>query len=223
MKVYVAGLVLLFASVPTAVANDSTVLIEYQKGADKGAGTGTVIACEGDKSLILTCAHVVPTDDTVFVTHKGKRYEAKWIAGSPVKEAKAPDGTTFHYVDGVDLALITVEVKLPVAPIATTPFKKGDKVFQYGYAGGPPFADKGPYAKIGTVYDAEGVWATADARPGDSGSGLFNDKGQLAAVTHSRSADRDEPGLLAVPLNDVRTFVKEKAVGFPQLVKSLTK
>lgn len=215
---------LCYTTVLVAAPVDSAVLIEYKKTGDYSAGSGTVVASENGKSLILSCAHVLPDDKgEITVTIGGKAHKAKYIAGSKMVNVMSPDGRTFQIVDGVDLALVEVDVKLPVAPVGTDAPKKGDVVQHWGFAGGPPFAENGPYHKIGKVIEAEEVMVTADARPGDSGCGLFNSKGQLIGVVHSRSHNRDEPAGYAVPLVEVRKFLADNSGGFPVFKKTLTK
>ena len=219
-----AGLLVVLCSAPLVQSAplDSVVMIEYKSPAEYSAGSGTVVASEGGKSLIVSCAHVVPNGAGVItVTLNGKKFKAKYLFGTPVKKVVLPDGKQVEVVDGVDLSLIVVDEKLPAVEVASDPLKEGDRVRQWGYAGGPPFVKDGPYAKEGKVTDAEAVWATADARRGDSGCGLFNDGDQLAGVTSHRSVNPDEPGLLAVPLAKIRPFLKDNAKGFPLLQQKM--
>jgi S1-C subfamily serine protease len=220
---YRSALLFVLLSAPVAAAApDGVVLIESKSETEYSAGSGTVIAYENGKSLILSVAHVVDDPKAkLTVTHKGKAHKATYLWASPTIELTLPDGKKVPIIDGPDLALLTVDAELPVMKLAATPAKVGDEVKTFGFAGGPKFADKGPYPKIGKVVDAEGVWASPDARRGDSGSGLLNSKDELVGVVHSRSADADEPGLLAVPLNEVKKFLLEKAEGFPKLKESL--
>src|SRR5262245_50038591 len=78
---------------PTAVAGKTTtdparttVSVHRDLGGGRTqAGTGTVIACEAGKSLILTNAHVADAPDgTYTVTHAGSAYPATYVAGSAI-------------------------------------------------------------------------------------------------------------------------------------------
>lgn len=184
------------------------------------AGSGTVIACENGKSLILSCTHVVPDDKgTITIWIKDKKYEAKFLAASKQIEEVGPTGQKFLTIDGPDLSLIVIDVALPVVEIATANPKLGDKVRQWGFAGGK--TDNGPFYKEGKITKTDELWSTSDARRGDSGCGLFNDKDELVGVVHSRSIDEDVPGGLAVPVEDVRKWLKGKVKDFPELKKKI--
>jgi V8-like Glu-specific endopeptidase len=214
----------LLAAAPFAYAApvDSAVHIKVETETGASYGSGTVVACENEKSLILSCAHVIyGPDRKVTITLKGKKYAAKWLAGSAVKEVANPDGTKSLEIDGPDLCLLVVDAELPVATVGKTAVADGDKVHQWGFAGGR--LKFGPFYKTGVVTEAEGIWSTADARGGDSGSGLFNDDNELIGVVHARPVDVDEPAGLAISLDVVRKFLKEKAKGFDGFQKQFQK
>ena len=221
---YALLFVLLAAGAVAGAPVDSAALVEYKLPEEFSAGSATCVACENGKSLMLTAAHVVPdAKGELTVTLSGKKFKAKYLTGSPVKELVLPDGKVIEVVDGVDLALLVVDDKLPPVAIAKEPAKKGDVVHQFGYAGGPPFAADGPHFKQGKVTKPDALWSSADARRGDSGCALLNAKGELVGVVHSRSANNDEPGGLCTPLAEVKKFLAEKAAGFPKLQKEMKK
>lgn len=208
-----------FASLLVAAPPDSAVYVQLDETDGFSAGSGTCIACENGKSLILTAAHVAwEGKGKLKIILKGKEYAAKYLDGSPIKEVEEKGKKTLQ-IDGPDLALLVVDASLPTVQIAEEALKEGDDVRTFGFPGAR--WKTGPYPKIGKVVNDQEVWATADARRGDSGCGLFNTKDQLAGVVHSRSVDADEPGMMATPLSEIKKFLKEKAVGFPQLLKSL--
>jgi S1-C subfamily serine protease len=107
---------------PAAVAADpsaSTVYVHCDRGNGTGqAGTGTVIACEDGRSLVLTNAHVVEGPGGISVTHGKTVYPATYLAGSKVTYFLYPDRTLGLRTEGPDLALVTVDAVLPAAPIA---------------------------------------------------------------------------------------------------------
>ncbi len=214
--------VLLTASVGWAAPSDSVVHIRRDVADGCNKGSGTVIAQEGELSLILTCSHVCPDGGLkLIVTCSGTEYEGKYLFGSKVTEAPHPTipNAFTMTIDGPDLALLTVKAKLPVSELSKKPVVVGDEVRQWGYSGGK--LENGPFGKFGTVTDADGIWSTADSRRGDSGCALFDKEGKVVGVVHSRALDPDLPGGLAVPLDEVTKFVKAKAAGFPKLQKSL--
>jgi S1-C subfamily serine protease len=220
MRFVYLPLIALLPALAVAGPIDSAAYVKQSDATGYNSGSGTVVAYENNKSLILTCGHVASDPKATFsITLSGKKYDAAYLYGSKVTEKMLEDGTWTMTIDGPDLALLTVAEKLPTVEIASKPAKKGDNVFQWGFPGGR--VDTGPYPKVGKVVDADGLWATPDARRGDSGCGLFNADDQLVGVVHSRAADPDEPGALAVPLPTIRKFLHEKATGFPKIQKRM--
>lgn len=219
-----ACMVVLLVAAPFvhAAPVDSACLLQYEDKNDPtkfSAGSGTVIACEGKKSLILTAAHVIPDGKAdITVTLKGKDYVGKYLTGSKVTVTET--GLT---IDGADLALIVVDAELPVTPLAKEMVKKGDRVHQWGFCGGPHHAKRGPYYKTGKVDDVDEEFAIAspDARRGDSGCALCNDKNEIIGVVVRRFADDDCPACIALPLPTINKFLTEKVTGFPQFESQL--
>lgn len=186
------------------------------------AGSGTVIACEKGKSLIITCAHVVENGDKhVLIWLNGKTYNAKYIAGSKV----TVDNDKIK-IYGKDLALIEVDAVLPVAALGTASPKVNDKIRQWGFAGGS--YEYGPLYKEGKVVGLERetqtgkeTFSTADARPGDSGSGLFDSNDKMIGITNLRPPDFNAVGGYAIRIEDARDWLKDKTVGFDKFKDTL--
>src|SRR5438067_4408339 len=205
---------------PAADPARSTVFVHRDLGGGRSrSGTGTVVACEGGKSLVLTNAHVADDPDGAYtVTHAGTAYPATYVAGSTVSQSD----TDSMRVDGPDLALLSVGATLPAATIASDAPRPGDRVRLWGF--GRRSAGEGAVEKAGRALDAAGYVeptfvSTTDTASGDSGSGVFNDAGELVAV-HWGGGDQ---GAYAVPLGAVRSFLREKArESFPQLAGRLT-
>jgi S1-C subfamily serine protease len=185
-------------------------------GGRSRAGTGTVIACEAGKSLVLTNAHVADAADGVYtVTHAGTAYPATYVGGSAVSYT-TPNSSR---IEGPDLALVSVETTLPAATLAPDAPRAGDRVRLWGFGG--RLAEQGAVEKAGQALDSAGYVeptfvSTTDTTSGDSGSGVFNDAGELVAV-HWGGAERQA---YAVPLGTVRSFLREKArESFPRLTE----
>ncbi len=193
----------------------STVFIQRDLGGGRGrAGTGTVVACEGGKSLVLTNAHVADDPDgTYTVTHAGRAHPATYVAGSPVRHTSP----TSMQIDGPDVALLAVEATLPAATIAPEVPRPGDRVRLWGFGGRS--AAQGAAEKAGQTLDAAAYVeptfvSDADTTSGDSGSGVFNDAGELVAVHWGGDGQRAH----AVPLGTVRAFLRDKSgKSFPRL------
>ncbi len=168
-------------------------------GGRTAAGTGTAIAAENGKTLILTNAHVAQAGRPTSVTYwsEGKPYisPAKFLEGSTVTDA----GPQLINVHGPDLALLVLEVAelRPVEFAAAIP-AAGEAVQLYGF-GGADTNGTTPLHKTGRTLAADG-WQTTAGNPiqrtsintvnGDSGAGIFNQAGQLVAVHWGGGAER---------------------------------
>lgn len=190
---------------------ESAVHIKLEQADGHSCGSGTVVATKDGKSLIVSAAHVVSDPVGKYtVTLKNKEYSAKYAGGSKVTLRQIKPNETQMTIEGPDLALLVVDVELPIVTLAKDGVKEGDKVRMWGYAGGK-ISKFGALYKEGYVVNPNDIWATADARRGDSGSGLFNNSDQMVGLVHSRSADDDEPGSLSIPIDVIRSFLKDKA------------
>jgi S1-C subfamily serine protease len=197
----------------------STVSVQRDVGGGRvRGGTGTVIACEGKKSLVLTNAHVADDPAASYtVVHAGTTYPATYVAGSPVRQDPGDE----YRVDGPDLALVSVGATLPVATIARDAPRAGERVRLWGFGGRP--VERGAAEKAGEVLDATGYTeptfiSSTDTTSGDSGSGVFNEIGELVAVHWGGDGRKAH----AVPLGTVRSFLRDKAgASFPDLATRL--
>lgn len=168
-------------------------------------GSGTVLASEDGKSLVVTNHHVVPTNIAgVVVIHKEKEYPARLLVTGN---------------DDVDLSLLIVDVKLPAAPLATKLPKLGDKVRHWGSTSGPA---EGKVTGATASLPTPSLDSTLSSIPGDSGAGVFDTDGKLVAVNWGRTAMPLDANQAGVPAFYVRKMVKENAAtDFPRLVNRL--
>ncbi len=180
------------------------------------AGSGTPVHCEGGKTTVLTNAHVVPKGDAhkpIHVYVGGRKFKARYIDGSEVIQV---DATTIKTL-GPDLALLEVDAELGHVEIADEAPSVGSQVWQFGY-GGTRF-DEGPTVKGGLVrehkYAVPMLSSSLPSVSGDSGSGLFNTRGELCGVTYGGSATL---GNYAIETGTVRSFM-----GRPLLAKLFPK
>lgn len=166
-------------------------------------GSGTCLATESGKSLVLTCNHVFsdggigayPQDCTV--QHKGKVYTATAVAGD--REA--------------DLALVVVDGELPCADIESDNAAIGTEVWHRGIGSGGGSGRVASVPGIGRYQWVESSCHFAADMPsvsGDSGAGVFTVTGRLVAVHNGRFG---AAGDLArgTPLTPVRNFLRATA------------
>jgi len=217
-----------FSITPAVVVHgnpaDSTCFVWRHVGGVGQAGTGTVIGCESGKSLVITCAHVVEDSNApMVVIHGGKEYPAELLCTArnfSTRQSKVfSDGITAYGYDGPDLALVIVRGQLPCVVIAEAQPEANDRVRLWGFGGRMGW--NGAVEKVGrflgSLWNEGSVNSTIQTISGDSGSGWFNDAGELCAV-HWGNDGR----AWAVPLQSIRSFVGERAKGlFPRLTERM--
>lgn len=175
-----------------------------------GAGSGVIISEDG---YILTCAHVISDADTITVTTAaGEEYPAE-VTGS--------------YTDG-DIAVIKIDGQNLQAAVLgdSDQVRLAETVYAVGNPGGTlsgsvtdgiisstdrtitvsveeqqpaqnPFT--GGMTKIITLNVFQ---MSAAVSPGNSGGGLFNDRGELIGIVNAKSTGESQEGLgFAIPVN----------------------
>lgn len=200
-------------AMPAPLAH-SVVYVTQDLGAGRTAGgTGTAIAAENGRTLVLTNAHVAQAGRPTRVTywHEGKPYEspARFLEGSTVTDS-GPNQIAVH---GPDLALLVLEgAELRTVELAAAIPGPGESVSLFGF-GGAGLNGTVPIHKTGRTLAPDG-WQTMAGDPiqrtsiqtvnGDSGAGIFNEAGQLVAV-HWGGNDKKKLGS-AVRLDTVHAF-----------------
>lgn len=206
-----AAALLSFAGCDCEAAEAACVLVRVEDP-EGSAGSGTVVACEGGRSLVLTNRHVVPSARYgVRVECEGKSHPVTFYAPAAVG----------------DLALLAVEAELPAAELADAEPPPGAEVRQWGRSWrgqGRPVPKAGRWFGLGRGRDATYghaavVESTIPGESGDSGAGVFHE-GRLVAVTWGLRG----PMSAGVRLADVRACLRERAAGlFPRLAERLRK
>jgi S1-C subfamily serine protease len=155
-------------------------------------GTGTPVWSDGKTTKILTCAHAAGPG--AMSVCPGGRYE------------KAVKARVVARDDSKDLAMLEVPVGMRAAHFAATPPQAGDVVYQRGWGG----AKAEPVHRQGVVKSAGShTFVSQPVVSGDSGSALFNARGEVVGVVawHSPSC--------AVGYADVRGFLASNGVPVP--------
>lgn len=163
-----------------------------QNQVESGAGSGVIISSDG---YILTCAHVVDGASTITVTIGDKDYTATLVG----------EDTTS------DIAVIKIDAD------GLTPATVGNsdslKVGQSVMAVGNPLGELGGTVTDGIIsaldreVTVEGknmtlLQTSAAVSPGNSGGGLFNEKGELVGIVNAKSGGDNVEGIgFAVPIN----------------------
>jgi hypothetical protein len=165
----------------------------YTACGDNSSCSGTPVFTDGKQTLVLTNSHFAhPTRDrfgyTVGVPN-GKSYKATRVDSCNVWTIRPG----LIDMDGLDLAFLVVDADLGAVPIADADPQPNEAVGQWGYGGnyGVPLVNgPQPIRKPGVVrgYKGNDLVTTIACSSGDSGSGVFNSRGELVAVTHGSSS-----------------------------------
>jgi hypothetical protein len=172
----------------------STVKVVCYRGDITENGSGTVVYSSGGKSLVLTNRHVCPDADCeIDVYSKGNIYEGRWLG----------------VADRGDLAVLEIGVELPAAPLAERPPANGDRLDRWGYPNGRRQKAKQGRFSFDVGFDDRYGRARMDSVSvpsvkGESGSGEFNERGELVAVVFGGNNES-----LCVGLEDVRRCVRK--------------
>jgi hypothetical protein len=207
-RILFALFALSWSTLYAAAATPAEASVPIYAGPSYG-GSGTVIAAENGKSLVVTAKHVVEGRTPIVIGElNGPKIAATLLAMHPT----------------ADMALIVVNAKLPAATLAVSAPKEGTTVVLYGYP-----ADRSPrlWKKTGrwagyVPFDGGMAGVTRDfvSISGDSGGGVFAGN-TLVGVHHSTRQETPDYGLNATH-TDIRDLVEEKAGEvFPNYVVQL--
>lgn len=180
----------LFLAGPLGAADPrpSTVVVAYQKGPAGGEGSGTVVAAEGGRVLVLTNRHVCPDPGTAITVRAGGRaYRADWLGADPV----------------ADLAALAVTADLPAAELAPDDPPAGTPLRHFGRTTGP---QAGWHVDAALMDNVPTGRARLHSASGDSGAGLFGPDDKLVAVMWGGTVEA-EPYNLSVRLSEIRRFL----------------
>ena len=194
-----------------AVAADSVVEITTEvemqsfwntQTVEAGAGSGVIISEDG---YIITNNHVIEDSNNVIVKlTNGETYPATLVG---------TDAET-------DIAIIKIEATgLKAATIGnSSELEVGDIVVAIGN----PLGQLGGTVTDGIVSALDRTITTSDGEtrnlmqtnaavnPGNSGGGLFNDRGELIGIVNAKTSETGVEGLgFAIPIDDVKDIIND--------------
>lgn len=160
-------------------------------------GSGTVVACDAGKALIVTCGHIFRgfSDDSVIEVNLFEGNTERSIGGRLVK---------FDAEADVGLVMVETDHPLPTAPVArdVQRAQAQESVLNIGCSGGqPPTAAEVIVTEVNPYIGADNLECTGVPVQGRSGGGLFRSSGELVGVCIAADPDRKRgvyAGLLAV-------------------------
>ena len=167
----------------------------------QGAGSGVIMTEDG---YIATNTHVIQGANKVEVTlHNGESYPARIIGSDPANdiavikiEAKGLTTATIGDSSTVDVGDLAVAICNPVGQLGGT-------------------ATTGIISALDRTLDVEGTTLTlmqtdAAINGGNSGGGLFNNKGELIGIVESKASAVGVEGLaFALPINNVSPIIND--------------
>lgn len=175
-------------------------------------GSGTVIACEAGKSLIVTNNHVMSSARDRF----GRFMPPAVGSAATVKHGdKAYPGKVLAASQELDLCAVEVDAVLPAAELASDDAAPGTKVTRHGIGSGE---QPGTVVPFDPKYVSPSMHFVARGRSesGDSGAAYFDADGRVVAV----HCGTDGVNPRGTPVSHVRVWVKEVAgPRFPRLAK----
>lgn len=166
----------------------STCAVWDARPGRNAGGSGTSIACEGGKSLVLSCNHIFADQVNgrfvmaayplaARVIHNGKTYPATAVGGS----------------DTNDLAYLVVDGEIPPAELAEYIPKVGSEVRHFGQ--NSKFAS-GVVLRAQFYADHVCLVTSCRSESGDSGAGLFanfSGRWKLIGVNCGRTSEYTDP------------------------------
>ena len=168
----------------------------------EGAGSGVIISADG---YIITNNHVIEDASSITVTLRdGTSYPATLVG---------TDAET-------DIAIIKIEATgLKAATIGnSSELEVGDIVVAIGN----PLGQLGGTVTDGIVSALDRTITTSDGEtrnlmqtnaavnPGNSGGGLFNDRGELIGIVNAKTSETGVEGLgFAIPIDDVKDIIND--------------
>jgi len=166
-----------------------------------GSGSGVIITSDG---YIVTNNHVVDGASSLIVTlQDGTEYEATVVGADSL----------------TDLAIVKIDTTgLPAAILGnSSSVVVGDKVYAIGNPLGvfTSSVSGGIVSGLNRTIEVEGQSMTlmqtdASVNPGNSGGGLFNEKGELIGIVNSKSLGVDVEGLgFAIPIDDAKSVIAD--------------
>lgn len=165
----------------------------------EGHGSGCIISKDG---YVITNYHVVggATDSLKVVLNGGEEFSAIVLRRDP----------------GMDLALIKIEGSnfCSVTPAKSPACKLGDVIYVIGTPADPSLGQtitKGIFSAQRNVFGKTMYQTDAHVNPGNSGGGMFNDKGELVGIVSSKGSGSVIEGLgFAIPTNYIFERLKIK-------------
>lgn len=209
---------------PTRITSPNCLVhLRAKWNGDQGCvGTGAVIVDDRGHKSVLTAAHVINQGSELEVVFGGREGRTEQRVAKPFHEC----GVQYAQL-GRDAARLT-QIEIPdwviPARIASRPPTNGEVVTAYGLYDPNALRIRQAPVVAGPPGQGERVYIGVTSEPGDSGSPIFNGKGEIVAVLEgwqnwweNKTQNRTQDGPWGT-LIEVRTWNEElKATRGPRL------
>lgn len=175
----------------------ATVRIIVDEPDSHAIGSGTVIQCDVQGAVVLTCGHLF-RDRTPKSVITVERFEN----GTPVRYgAELID----YQIEDVDIGLLVFHPNqsVPVAQVAPNieQLSQGDLVYSMGCDhGGAPSRRDSQVTKLNRYLGSANIETAGAPVQGRSGGGLFNRRGELVGVCFAADTQLDEGLYCGIPV-----------------------
>ncbi len=199
------------------VVNATVVILAPDRDGDARnltIGTGAIVAADDGRAWIVTCSHVAMPYVAVGVRRRARDAHAVWVQLSDGREGQARVRWTAP--PPLDVALLEMPIAHPPEPVAIAPdassvqpassvsfvpnpYRAGWKV-RYGQ-----LIRRETHRTPAGAYDL--LYTDLPVVPGDSGSGLYDERGQLVGLnTWTQLAEGSAHGI-SLPSETMRVLV----------------
>ncbi len=184
-------------------------------------GTGAIVATEAHRAWIVTCSHVAMPYAAVGAPRRAREAQPVWVQLSDGREARG--AVRWTAAPPLDVAVIEVPLADPPAAVTISPdasslapgasvmfvpnpYRDGWKVIN------GELRRREPHQTPAGTYEL--LYTDLPVIPGDSGSGLFDARGQLVGLnTWTRAGARGDAEGISLPSETMRAVVDAIARG----------
>lgn len=191
------------------VSHPAVVRVLNERGQERTYGTGTLVAMDGERGIVVSCAHL-------FREYTGRLTVS--FADGQTRDARLLD--VDHEADLSALAIAPVGVS--IVTVANQAPKVGDALVSAGYGPNGQYATShgralGYGSLDGRTHDV--LVMSGSARQGDSGGPIFNAQGELAGVLFGTDGRRVD-GVHCLRVRRFLGGLLEKDVAKPQAAEN---
>jgi len=177
---------------PQQSALAATVKLRVEDAGGYGFGTGTIIDTHDGEALVVTCGHLFRES-----RGQGKIQGDIYVTGA----AQTVEGQLIAYDLDRDVALVSLRVSGPVAPVVVAPpgqpVRPGDGAFTVGCdKGADPTVRQTQITAVNKYQGRPNYTAAGQPVDGRSGGGLFTADGKLIGICNAADP-ADNEGLYA--------------------------